>query len=110
MRHRGRKEIPTTNVLAVCDFNLLFTYVLTRWEGSAHDSLIFLDTRNNPTLNFLKPPTNTLFFKGPVQNCFFETNLHESKKNLVRFLHEFCTSSKSLQMVQQLRLFKYIPF
>ncbi|CAH9104191.1 unnamed protein product [Cuscuta europaea] len=30
----------------------------------------------------------------------------ESKKNLVRFLHEFCTSSKSLQMVQQLRLFK----
>ncbi|VFQ65123.1 unnamed protein product [Cuscuta campestris] len=29
-----------------------------------------------------------------------------SKKNLVRFLHEFCTSSKSLQMVQQLRLFK----
>ncbi|XP_019180538.1 PREDICTED: serine/threonine-protein phosphatase 4 regulatory subunit 3 isoform X2 [Ipomoea nil] len=30
----------------------------------------------------------------------------ESKENLVRFLHEFCTLSKSLQMVQQLRLFK----
>ncbi|KAF5738760.1 Serine/threonine-protein phosphatase 4 regulatory subunit 3 isoform 2 [Tripterygium wilfordii] len=31
----------------------------------------------------------------------------ESKKNLVYFLFEFCSLSKSLQMVQQLRLFRY---
>ncbi|KAL9225133.1 hypothetical protein vseg_001090 [Gypsophila vaccaria] len=30
----------------------------------------------------------------------------ESKKNLVNFLHEFCTLSKSLPMVQQHRLFR----
>ncbi|KAM3199357.1 serine/threonine-protein phosphatase 4 regulatory subunit 3 isoform X2 [Capsicum annuum] len=30
----------------------------------------------------------------------------ESKKNLVHFLHEFCTLSKSLQVVQQHRLFR----
>ncbi|XP_019054595.1 PREDICTED: serine/threonine-protein phosphatase 4 regulatory subunit 3-like isoform X2 [Nelumbo nucifera] len=30
----------------------------------------------------------------------------ESKKNLVFFLHEFCSLSKSLQLVQQLRLFR----
>ncbi|XP_050870300.1 uncharacterized protein LOC127073207 isoform X2 [Lathyrus oleraceus] len=30
----------------------------------------------------------------------------ESKKNLVHFLYEFCSVSKSLQMVQQLRLFR----
>ncbi|XP_010558443.1 PREDICTED: serine/threonine-protein phosphatase 4 regulatory subunit 3-like isoform X2 [Tarenaya hassleriana] len=30
----------------------------------------------------------------------------ESKKNLVCFLHEFCSLSKSLQVVQQLRLFR----
>ncbi|MED6130356.1 hypothetical protein PIB30_000251 [Stylosanthes scabra] len=30
----------------------------------------------------------------------------ESKKNLVYFLHEFCSLSKSLQMVHQLRLFR----
>ncbi|XP_042991229.1 serine/threonine-protein phosphatase 4 regulatory subunit 3-like isoform X3 [Carya illinoinensis] len=30
----------------------------------------------------------------------------ESKKKLVYFLHEFCSLSKSLQMVQQLRLFR----
>ncbi|KAJ8528766.1 hypothetical protein K7X08_030410 [Anisodus acutangulus] len=30
----------------------------------------------------------------------------ESKKNLIHFLHEFCTLSKSLQMVQQVQLFR----
>lgn len=30
----------------------------------------------------------------------------ESKKNLVLFLHEFCNLSKSLQLVQQMRLFR----
>jgi protein phosphatase-4 regulatory subunit 3 len=30
----------------------------------------------------------------------------ESKRELVRFLHEFCTLSKSLPLVQQLRLFR----
>lgn len=34
------------------------------------------------------------------------TTSEESKKNLVHFLHEFCGLSKSLQMVQQLRLFR----
>ncbi|TKY72520.1 Serine/threonine-protein phosphatase 4 regulatory subunit 3 [Spatholobus suberectus] len=34
------------------------------------------------------------------------TTSPESKKNMVHFLHEFCTLSKSLQMVQQLRLFR----
>ncbi|XP_056696268.1 uncharacterized protein [Spinacia oleracea] len=56
IRYRGRKGIPTTNVLAVCDFDLLFTYVLTGWEGSAHDSRIFLDTIGDPRLKFPKPP------------------------------------------------------
>ncbi|CAI9118989.1 OLC1v1020636C1 [Oldenlandia corymbosa var. corymbosa] len=34
------------------------------------------------------------------------TTSAESKKDLVLFLHEFCTLSKSLQMVQQLRLYR----
>ncbi|WCJ39611.1 hypothetical protein M5689_020588 [Euphorbia peplus] len=41
LRYRGRKGTPTINVMAACDFDLLFTYVLTGWEGSAHDSRIF---------------------------------------------------------------------
>ncbi|CAA0840130.1 Unknown protein, partial [Striga hermonthica] len=57
LRYRGRKGTTTLNVMAACDFDLLFTYVLTGWEGSAHDSRIFLDTITNLDLNFPKPPT-----------------------------------------------------
>ncbi|KAF2299160.1 hypothetical protein GH714_030850 [Hevea brasiliensis] len=39
-RYRGRKGIPIMNILAVCTFNLRFTYVLSGWEGSASDSRI----------------------------------------------------------------------
>ncbi|GMJ07016.1 hypothetical protein like AT5G28950 [Hibiscus trionum] len=55
LRYRGRIETPTINVLAACDFDLLFTYVLNGQKGSAHDSRNFLDTINNSNLNFLKP-------------------------------------------------------
>jgi hypothetical protein len=38
---RGRKTSPTQNLMVVVDFDLMFTYVLAGWEGSAHDSHIF---------------------------------------------------------------------
>ncbi|KAL2893163.1 putative nuclease HARBI1 [Bienertia sinuspersici] len=56
LRYRGRKGTSTVNVMVACDFDLLFTYVLTGWEGSAHDSRIFLDAIGNESLNFPKPP------------------------------------------------------
>jgi hypothetical protein len=40
---RGRKSNPIQNVMATVDFDLKFTYVLARWEGSAHDALILAD-------------------------------------------------------------------
>ncbi|KAG6527504.1 hypothetical protein ZIOFF_009607 [Zingiber officinale] len=36
-RYRGRKDWPTTNVLAACSFDLKFTYILSGWEGTASD-------------------------------------------------------------------------
>jgi hypothetical protein len=33
------------NVLAFCDFNMLFTYVLSGWEGSASDGSILEDAK-----------------------------------------------------------------
>ncbi|CAN0858120.1 hypothetical protein LINGRAHAP2_LOCUS7086 [Linum grandiflorum] len=39
-RYRGRKGIPTMNILAACTFDLKFTYILAGWEGSAADSRI----------------------------------------------------------------------
>ncbi|XP_022631726.1 putative nuclease HARBI1 [Vigna radiata var. radiata] len=39
-RFRGRKDWPTQNVFAACDFDMKFTYVLAGWEGTALDSRI----------------------------------------------------------------------
>jgi hypothetical protein len=40
---RGRKKDPTQNVMVAVDFDLMFTYVLVGWEGSAHDAIILAD-------------------------------------------------------------------
>ncbi|XP_014503249.1 protein ALP1-like [Vigna radiata var. radiata] len=36
-RFRGRKDWPTQNVFAACDFDMKFTYVLAGWEGTTSD-------------------------------------------------------------------------
>ncbi|KAG6530240.1 hypothetical protein ZIOFF_012463 [Zingiber officinale] len=38
--YRGRKDWPTTNVLAAYSFDLKFTYILSGWEGTTSDSRI----------------------------------------------------------------------
>jgi hypothetical protein len=40
---RNRKGWLSQNVLAVCDFDMLFTFVLPGWEGCAHDAKVLLD-------------------------------------------------------------------
>ena len=47
-RFRGRKDGTTQNMLATISFDLKFTYVLARWEGSAHDSLVLNDAFARP--------------------------------------------------------------
>ncbi|CAL1402175.1 unnamed protein product [Linum trigynum] len=47
-RFRGRKEWPTQNVLAACNFDLQFLYVLAGWEGTASDSRILKDALTRP--------------------------------------------------------------
>ena len=47
-RFRGRKDGTTQNVLATISFDLKFTYVLARWEGSAHDSRVLNDAFARP--------------------------------------------------------------
>uniref|UniRef100_A0A803MZC3 Transposase n=1 Tax=Chenopodium quinoa TaxID=63459 RepID=A0A803MZC3_CHEQI len=81
LRYQGRKGTPTLNVLAACDFDLLFTYVLTSWEGSAHDSRIFLDTISNPSLNFPKPPPGKYYLadKGYLEREGYLTPYHKTR-------------------------------
>ena len=50
-----KKTIVTQNVMCMCDFNIMFTYVYSGWEGSAHDSKVFLDALTNPNANFPWP-------------------------------------------------------
>ncbi|XP_073048988.1 uncharacterized protein [Primulina eburnea] len=47
--YRNRHGTISQNVLAVCNFDLEFIYVLSGWEGSAHDSNVLTDalSRNN---------------------------------------------------------------
>ncbi|XP_031393173.1 protein ALP1-like isoform X1 [Punica granatum] len=41
--YRYRNNEITQNVLAACSHDMMFTYVVTGWEGSAHDSRILSD-------------------------------------------------------------------
>ena len=43
--HRNRKGWTSQNVLGVVDFDMLFTYVLTGWEGQAHDGKVLTDAK-----------------------------------------------------------------
>ena len=54
--YRGRKGIPTFNIMAACDFDMCFTFVSAGWEGSAHDARVFLHAIETPKMNFPKPP------------------------------------------------------
>lgn len=45
--YRNRKSQLSQNVLAACDFDLKFIYVLPGWEGSAADSRVLEDAKSN---------------------------------------------------------------
>ncbi|XP_077251490.1 uncharacterized protein LOC143890692 [Tasmannia lanceolata] len=47
-RYICRKHFPSQNVLACCDFDLKFTYVLCGWEGSASDSRVLASAISKP--------------------------------------------------------------
>jgi DDE superfamily endonuclease len=50
-RYRNRKGTLSQNVLAVCDFNMRFTYILSGWEGSAHDGRVLQDAQGSYGFN-----------------------------------------------------------
>lgn len=49
---RNRKGYISQNVLCVCDFNMIITYALVGWEGSAHDSNVLRDSFMHGFKNF----------------------------------------------------------
>ena len=57
--YRNRHGIQSQNVLAACDFDLQFIYVLSGWEGSAHDSKLLNDALSRRI--GLKVPQGSIF-------------------------------------------------
>ncbi|KAL5577452.1 hypothetical protein UlMin_019151 [Ulmus minor] len=53
---RGRKSTVTSNMLAICSFDMLFTYVVIGWEGAVHDSRVLTTQLEDPTSSFPHPP------------------------------------------------------
>jgi len=56
VQYTGRKGITTQNVLAVCDFDMRFTFVLAGWPGSVHDMRVFNDALEKFGDKFPHPP------------------------------------------------------
>jgi hypothetical protein len=44
-RYRNRKGTLSQNILAVCNFEMRFVYILAGWEGSAHDARVLQDAQ-----------------------------------------------------------------
>ena len=54
--YRGRKGTTIVNCIYACDFDMKFTFACVGWEGSVHDTGIFLNCINNESDNFPQPP------------------------------------------------------
>ncbi|XP_012827297.1 PREDICTED: uncharacterized protein LOC105948624 [Erythranthe guttata] len=61
-RYRNRKGNVSVSVLAVCDDNMNFIYLLTGWEGSAADSKILRNAVSRD--NGLRVPTGNYYLVG----------------------------------------------
>nr|KAJ0213299.1 hypothetical protein LSAT_V11C400194740 [Lactuca sativa] len=77
-RGRGKGDC-YQNVLAICDFNMIFTFVVAGWEGIAHDSRILSEALTDRDAPFPFPPpdkyylcdaayTHTRGFMAPYRN------------------------------------------
>ena len=56
VRYIGKIGIPTQNVLAVCDFDMRFTYVSTGQPGSMHDTSVLYNALSVDEKFFPHPP------------------------------------------------------
>ncbi|XP_074351413.1 uncharacterized protein LOC141690519 [Apium graveolens] len=59
-RGRGRGE-RYQNVLGICAFNMIFTFVWAGWEGVAHDSRILTEVVADTDSGFPLPPPNKYY-------------------------------------------------
>uniref|UniRef100_A0A0R0G463 Uncharacterized protein n=1 Tax=Glycine max TaxID=3847 RepID=A0A0R0G463_SOYBN len=68
----GRKGYTTTNVMVICDFSMCFTFVWAGWEGSAHDTKIFMEALLKPALHFPHPPQGKYYLVDSAYPTFMD--------------------------------------
>jgi hypothetical protein len=56
VQYTTRNGFITQNVLAICDFNMRFTFVVAGWPGSVHDMRVFKDAIEKFKDRFPFPP------------------------------------------------------
>jgi hypothetical protein len=56
VNHTGRHGYTSQNLLAICDFDLRFTFAVAGWPGSAHDTRILQRTIEKYPVEFPTPP------------------------------------------------------
>jgi hypothetical protein len=55
-KYIGLHGYASQNVMAVCDFDMRFTFVVTGWPGSVHDTRVLQDTLITYADMFPHPP------------------------------------------------------
>jgi hypothetical protein len=60
--HLNRKSKTSQNVLAICDFDFRFTFIVAGWPRSVHDMRVFKDALQNFGRRFPHHPQGTLGF------------------------------------------------
>lgn len=61
VNHTCRHGYTSQNILAVCDFDMRFTFVVAGWPGSAHDTRILNHALTNFGDEFPKPPAGKYY-------------------------------------------------
>ncbi|KAK4382601.1 hypothetical protein Sango_2856700 [Sesamum angolense] len=85
-RYRSRKGRLAHNVLAICDFDMNFTYVYARWEGSAADARVLNHAvSQDPTFPF-PPIGNYYLLDAGFTNyqCFLAPYRDYSRLNFIQ--------------------------
>jgi hypothetical protein len=55
-KYIGRHMYASRNVMVVCDFDMRYTFVVTGWPGSVHDTRVLQDTLITYDDRFPHPP------------------------------------------------------
>lgn len=61
IQYTGRKTYTSQNVLAICDFDMRFTFVVAGWPGSVHDMRVFKDAVDKFKETFPFPPQGKFY-------------------------------------------------